>query len=363
MGKKKQREREQEISTRELAKRARRLGREAKKVLRRSRRKLAPEEWGRFDADVRALSAVVRRAEVDRGELEGLSDRISAALEGPLAQFRPSAAREYVSSILWAVVIALFIRAFFFEAFQIPTGSMIPTLRIGDHLFVNKFIYGVRIPWTRLRFFDWRQPRRGEVIVFEYPGQGPEQGKDFIKRVVAVPGDRVRIEGYTLYVNGEPQFGLAVAPNVHRREGRVADGVASLLGDLIGPPHVWRRMACNDAENDPCDCQVRYERLGDHSYITQHHVPPCVGAPNWPQASPACSPFLPGDCMYFGAKATNQDWPEVVVPEGFVLCIGDNRDNSSDGRFWGLVPQANIRGKAFVIWWARDWSRMFSLVH
>ncbi len=352
-----------QASLREVRKVSRRLAREVLRITRRGRRKIPSELLSEARREALELRAAARSRATSRDRLEQRLAELDALLEGPLSAYRPSAIREYAESILVAVFIALFIRAFFFEAFQIPTGSMIPTLRVGDHLFVNKLIYGVRIPWTRIRFFDWRTPERGEIVVFQYPGPGPEHGKDFIKRVVAVAGDRVRMEGYRLYVNGEPQFSLPISPNVDQREERVPDFLAALMGGLVGPPQIWLGMTCNDPRNDPCNCQVKFERVGRYGYVTQHHRAPCVGAPDWPKAAPRCSPLLHGDCMYFGAQADNPHWPEVEVPEGSVFCIGDNRDNSSDGRYWGLVPLESVKGKALVIWWASDWTRMFSLVH
>ena len=111
-----------------------------------------------------------------------------------------SASREYLEAIIMAVFLALFLRAFIVQAFKIPSGSMQPTLQIGDHLLVNKFIYGIRVPGTEKRMFSFRQPQRDDVIVFKYP-QDPK--KDFIKRVKAIPGDRIEIRNKVVYVNGE----------------------------------------------------------------------------------------------------------------------------------------------------------------
>jgi signal peptidase I len=108
--------------------------------------------------------------------------------------------REYAEALLMAVLLALFIRTFVVQAFKIPSGSMLPTLQIGDHLLVNKFIYGIRIPFIGKRFFEFRHPQHGDVIVFIYP-QDPT--KDFIKRVVGVPGDRIEVRNKDLFVNGE----------------------------------------------------------------------------------------------------------------------------------------------------------------
>jgi signal peptidase I len=112
---------------------------------------------------------------------------------------KKSTIREYAESIIIALVLALVIRTFVIQAFKIPSGSMEPTLQIGDHLLVNKFIYGVKIPFTSLNLFPWKSPQRGDVIVFIYP---LEPDKDFIKRVIGVGGDTVRTVNKRLYING-----------------------------------------------------------------------------------------------------------------------------------------------------------------
>ncbi|HYB19704.1 MAG TPA: signal peptidase I [Thermodesulfobacteriota bacterium] len=112
---------------------------------------------------------------------------------------KKSTLREYVEAIIVALVLALIIRTFVVQAFKIPSGSMEPTLEIGDHILVNKFIYGIKIPFTSINLFPWENPRRGNVIVFIYPLE-PE--KDFIKRVIGVEGDTVRIVNKKLYING-----------------------------------------------------------------------------------------------------------------------------------------------------------------
>lgn len=114
---------------------------------------------------------------------------------------RKSALREYTEAILIALLLAFFIRSFIVQAFKIPSGSMIPTLLIGDHILVNKFIYGPQVPFTHTRLFPVRKPRRGEVIVFLEPR---DREKDFIKRVIGLPGETVQVIKRQVYINGEP---------------------------------------------------------------------------------------------------------------------------------------------------------------
>ncbi len=109
--------------------------------------------------------------------------------------------REYTESIIAAVILALLIRSFVIQAFKIPSGSMVPTLLVGDHILVNKFIYGIRIPFTDIKIFPLHSPCRGDIIVFRYP---MDRKKDFIKRVVGVGGDVVKIEDKKIIINGEP---------------------------------------------------------------------------------------------------------------------------------------------------------------
>jgi signal peptidase I len=116
-----------------------------------------------------------------------------------LEKKKKSTFREYAEAIIVALVLALFIRTFVVQAFKIPSGSMEPTLEIGDHILVNKFIYGVRIPFTSIQLFPWEKPQRGDVIVFIYP---LDPSKDFIKRVVAVEGDTLKMVNKKIYING-----------------------------------------------------------------------------------------------------------------------------------------------------------------
>jgi signal peptidase I len=128
-------------------------------------------------------------------------DKKLSSKESRSARPRKGRIREYAEAIIIALVLALFIRTFFVQAFKIPSGSMKPTLQIGDHILVNKFIYGFRIPYTRIRILPFTRPKRGDVIVFVYP---EDPSKDFIKRVIAVEGEVVEIRNKKVYVNGKP---------------------------------------------------------------------------------------------------------------------------------------------------------------
>jgi len=123
-----------------------------------------------------------------------------AAVAGPRAR-RKSVAREALEAFAAAILISLFVRTFVVQAFKIPSGSMLPTLQVGDHILVNKFVYGVELPVVHARLFGWATPRRGDVVVFVYP---VDPSKDFIKRVVAVGGDVVEIRSKHVYINGQP---------------------------------------------------------------------------------------------------------------------------------------------------------------
>ncbi len=209
--------------------------------------------------------------------------------------------REYAEAIIIAALLAFLIRTFVVQAFKIPSGSMMPTLTIGDHILVSKFLYGLKIPFRDNRFFSLRQPRRGDIIVFSFPENKDKEEcknltdniisrfenvlnnknpfhlfkddcRDFIKRVVGVGGDRIEIKNKTLYINNH----ALVEPYAVHRDTRIR-GSALEPRDNLGP---------------------------------------------------------------------------VIVPRGKFFVMGDNRDQSYDSRFWGFVDMSEIKGKAFIIYWS-----------
>lgn len=210
---------------------------------------------------------------------------------------------EYARSFFPIFLIVLLLRAFLVEPFRIPSGSMMPTLLVGDFILVNKFTYGIRLPVTKTKLIPLGEPERGDIVVFRWP---VNPRLDYIKRVVGLPGDRIRYRQKTLFLNDEPAPIEAVGQYQPEGSGMRA------LGSIEGR-----------------------ETLGqvEHSVLVN---------PLAPDFSPSCG-FL-----------ANR---EVTVPEGHYLVVGDNRDDSNDGRCWGFVPEENLVGKAFFIWMSWDWER------
>jgi signal peptidase I len=337
--------------------RARELVREASHLLKRKSRVAGQAATRAVQERITALEGVLPSRGKPRADallVDEATAALEAAVEQHLGRFRKGMLREYVEAIAWAIVLALVIRSFIFEAFSIPSGSMLPTLQIGDRLFVNKISYGLYLPFSSHRLVHWDQPERGQIIVFEFDSPGDKHhGDDYIKRVVAVAGDRIRLDDNVLYVNGE------AVPTRHPSH----DEWVSTRGVGAGRCPVY-----DSDEDDPldptgtCPCVQQEETVNGRSYITQHMAEPragerahfggCLNMPDWP--------LRDGRGRYFGDAASNPAWPDVVIPEGHVFVMGDNRDRSEDGRYWGLVPYDHIKGTAFVIWFARDTSRILN---
>ena len=215
---------------------------------------------------------------------------------------------EYCKSFFPVILAVLLLRSFLVEPFRIPSGSMMPTLLVGDFILVNKFAYGIRLPVLNRKIVEMGEPERGDVVVFRYP---KNPSVDYIKRVVGLPGDKVGYYNKIVYINGEPS-------------GQVPAGV--YVGKGAG-------VSMSGASE-------RREQLGDmqHDILVMPRTPGLEG--------------------------------EYVVGEGEYFVMGDNRDNSNDSRYWGTVPETNLVGKAFRIWMNWDsankgveWDRIGMKIH
>jgi len=208
---------------------------------------------------------------------------------------------EYSKSFFPVLFLVFALRSFLIEPFQIPSESMVPTLEVGDFIAVNKFSYGIRMPVFRTKLIPIGSPERGDVMVF-FP---PNETRYFIKRVIGLPGDTVRYTNHELFINGvKAEQTLVEQENVTRMDQCIARGGRNVIVDEV---------------------------VGDEAYRARK-------------------------CSIPGRLSVDGTWH---VPEGHYLMMGDNRDNSSDGREWGFVPEERVVGKAFAIW--MHWDKLLSL--
>ncbi len=202
-------------------------------------------------------------------------------------------------SLALIIGLVLAFRWTFFAPYHVPTASMEPTVKVGDRLAALKFYYDIKVPFTNITLFNISEPERGDVILFDYP---KDHDINFVKRVVGLPGDRLRVEDDTLYVNGEPFTAIT-------QEDR------SILNDIADQKE-YKKLYLED--NGIKQYNVMYNMQGYKNAFTQR---------------------FPADGEY-------------VVPEGHLFGMGDNRDNSSDSRFWGAIPRKLIRGKLVRVLWS-----------
>lgn len=205
---------------------------------------------------------------------------------------------EWADTGFSAILLAAAIMYFVVQAFKIPSGSMRSTLLEGDHLFVNKFIYGLRVPYTGKKILRWREVQRGDVVVFRFPAESKESqhyGKDFIKRAIGLPGDTIEIKDKRVFVNGKEQ----VEPYTQFEDNFVIPGSTDLLSDPKSFEDLWVHRHTDRA---PAGENIR------------------------------------------------DNFGPVVVPPGTYFVMGDNRDRSFDGRFWGPMPDSNLKGKAWLLY-------------
>ena len=210
---------------------------------------------------------------------------------------------DYARSFFPVLLVVFLLRAFIAEPFRIPSGSMLPTLEVGDFILVNKYEYGIRLPILHKKIIGVGDPKRGDIMVFRYPR---DNKTNYIKRVIGIPGDSIEYRNKVLFVNGE---------RVSTSEGGSYTPFA-----MNGKPQV-------------------------HDLLTQSIA---TGEPE-PDDSSADKSIAEYSILHDPTRYSSRN-RSVEVPEGHYFMLGDNRDHSQDSRYWGFVPDKNIVGKAFFIW-------------
>jgi signal peptidase I len=266
-----------------------------------------------FEREVKALDARIAAtpAAYDAGHREREVERLSREIRTAPTWL------EFPASFFPVIAAVFALRSFVVEPFKIPSGSMIPTLLVGDFILVNKFTYGIRLPVLNTKIIQVGEPKRGDVMVFRYP---VDPSFDYIKRVIGVPGDRIAYQNKRLTVNGLPLPTVPEADFLHRDRAAYSKQFGETLD---GRPH----HVLNDDEAP--------------AFI--------MSAGQFPHRD---------NCLYNNAGVI------CTVPTGHYFMMGDNRDNSLDSRYWGFVPEQNIVGRAFGIWmnWAGGLNFDFSRI-
>lgn len=219
---------------------------------------------------------------------------------------------EGIGSYVLAILLALTIRWAFMEAYVIPSGSMLPSLLIRDHIFVNKLIYGVRVPFSEKWLVKFRSPARGEVIVFKYP---EDPSTFFIKRVVGLPGDTVMFKEGKIIIN-DTELPL------------LSPTEATVNGATVNPTGNYKWLRDKDfQEGAPTDTLNDYEHWKEKLGDVEHDV-----------------------LLRKGYYMNEPTFGPITVPPNSLFVLGDNRNRSRDSRIWGFVPEDNILGRAAVVW-------------
>ena len=260
--------------------------------------KFLPERRRRADELARNFEAANREA-IDRGEKSVIDARNAIYAD----TMREPWWLDYTAGLFPVIAIVFLLRSFLFEPFRIPSGSMLPTLYIGDFILVNKYDYGIRLPVVNTKIINVGSPERGDIVVFRYP---MDESMDYIKRVVGLPGDTVSYINKKLTINGEPVSYEAV-------------------GDWVDP---FSMVTLSRSQ----------ETLGEvkHDIAVDPRMGPGLRGRSYDRVGDGCKYSAEG----FVCK----------VPEGQYFVMGDNRDNSEDSRYWGFVEDRQLVGKAVAIW-------------
>lgn len=266
----------------------------------------------RFHFAPRRLAAAQALERHDASRRDQLSRQGIAKVDGDIADAKQTLLMQpwwldWTAGLFPVILVVFLLRSFLFEPFKIPSGSMIPTLLVGDLILVNKYHYGVRLPVINKKIIANNEPQRGDVMVFRYPR---DTSIDYIKRVVGIPGDEVSYRGQRLYLNG------VLVPT-----------------EPLPPPGFYDEDSLRyfpefKEKLGPVEHRILVNPQGQPYYGTQENI---------------AFPFRE-NCRY------SAEGPTCKVPAGSYFMMGDNRDNSQDSRFWGFVPDENIVGKAFFVW-------------
>ena len=300
---------------------SRKLMRSVRAIIRRKRSFLAPREADQAEVRIVACEEAIERGALH--EIRTSRKALKIFFDDNLRSYGKSAVRQNVEAILVAVALALAIRAFVLQPFKIPSGSMLPTLLVGDHILINKFVYGTRIPLTDKIFFPFSAIDRGDVVVFKLGEHNnttglsmPGKGAFYIKRTVGIAGDEIDIRGRDVLINGR---------------------------------------------------EVAQVYAGDYEYASQKFFSVADRYEQSLSGKNFSVIYKKGNSSTASGKLS---FP-LVVPKGRIFVMGDNRDNSYDSRFWGFVPVENVYGRAFMIHWSWNlsnpgllnkvrWRRIFS---
>lgn len=369
---------------------AKSLVQEARDRLRRLRKRLPTERVEELRGRIDALDAA-RRAK-DAAAMATTAAAVEADIEGPLAAGAISKLREYVESIGLAIVFALLLRGFVVEAFEIPSGSMEPTLLVGDRLFVAKYTYGIRVPFTTSYLLRWRDVSRGDVVVFEFPraeaqtqvnigvvtrwletyrrthggfpgsladlrdpatGEGPDPNA--LRDAWGQPFQyRLEVNGFSLVSPG-PDGLLGTGDELDQSNSAFYNGVGSCVdaGSLTGNKDYIKRVV--GVEGDTIEVREGVLHINGVALSIEDPQPGRTSA-NFPMVD-ATEIDRDGNRYVVRSFGSNSSFGPITVRPGHVFTMGDSRDNSSDGRCWGQVPLANIKGASLFIFFSRDLER------
>ncbi len=299
---------------------SRRLVRTVRGIIRKKGRFMAPREADHAEVRIVACEDAIEQGSLH--EIRASRKALWIFFEDNLRSYGKSALRQNAEAVLIAVALALAIRAFVFQPFKIPSGSMLPTLLVGDHILINKFVYGTRIPFTNSTFFPFSEIDRGDIVVFKLSEDNatgfptPGKGAFYVKRTVGIAGDEIDISGREVLINGRAVEQVYTG-NYEYQDQKFFSAADRYEQSLSGK-----------------NFSVIYKKGSDSTTSGKMSFP-------------------------------------LVVPKGRIFVMGDNRDNSYDSRFWGFVRAENVYGKAFMIHWSWNlsnpgfadkvrWHRIFS---